>query len=470
MASSGLPVERLRDYLRELDPRAQALLIAELERGLVQGEEIPAAQLVLTELRRTMRNVGKLAPRIGDPAALFFKPLEPFLVDDAADHKHPSRIARVSLEPIWNFVCRDLLPVQAKTYCEQVVRELSTGGPAAAEAVASVFQDCAAQRIQQAFAATQGDQKLRQRLAAQVGTPRAIEDLAILQGVLKARDPLAAFASRLPIHIKNLADEQLDNVKVLIDRANARAPETFVYLLLLVMSRLAAPWQLVRLATRAVESDDAVRVAQSSYGVAVGIVLAEIQRLVAELKQDLATGRGFAVTALLKDIHDAARGLRTELDMPADSNWGRQLAAIRADISNRLKAEIESMPGNVRRLLRPRPAKEIPPGTALDDSEVAEVEALIEFVGACRIYASELAISEMTLRTYSSLQQYLDTVTPSLVDGLRTAEGPEREYRLSQIDAAVRFCAKVFGQDYAVTLAKSAEVAAADERKSARAS
>jgi hypothetical protein len=38
--------------------------------------------------------------------------------------------------------------------------------------------------------------------------------------------------------------------------------------------------------------------------------------------------------------------------------------------------------------------------------------------------------------------------------------------RQSQVDAAVRFCAKVFGQEYASLLAKAAEVASLDhERK-----
>ena len=37
----------------------------------------------------------------------------------------------------------------------------------------------------------------------------------------------------------------------------------------------------------------------------------------------------------------------------------------------------------------------------------------------------------------------------------------------SQLDAAVRFCAKVFGSDYAALLTKAAEVAGNDERKTA---
>jgi hypothetical protein len=123
----------------------------------------------------------------------------------------------------------------------------------------------------------------------------------------------------------------------------------------------------------------------------------------------------------------------------------------------------------VRRLLRPRPASEIARNSALDAGDVAETEALIELLGTCRHYASELAVSEVTLRTFTELQQYLDTGTRTLIDGLRQAVDSDGLFRQSQVDAAVRFCAKVFGEEYAALLAKAAEVAAnaAIERKTA---
>ena len=229
---------------------------------------------------------------------------------------------------------------------------------------------------------------------------------------------------------------------------------------------MTAPWQLIRLGVKAAGSDTAARVADTNYGVAVNIVLAELERMVAELRDDLRSGQGFAVGSLLKTIHDAARGLRTELALPVDSTWGRALAAERTQISAR--TEIESMPGRVRRLLRLRPSREIRPNSVLDPNEVAEVEAL-EFVGICRYFAGERAINEMTQRALTELRQYLDNGTQALLEGLRHAGEADRAFRQSQVDAAVRFCAKVFGREYAALLGKAAEVAGAAEPKAARA-
>ena len=55
MAGAETTVERLRQFLRELSPGARSLLIGELERSLLRGEEVAGADLVLQELRRIMR-------------------------------------------------------------------------------------------------------------------------------------------------------------------------------------------------------------------------------------------------------------------------------------------------------------------------------------------------------------------------------------------------------------------------------
>lgn len=458
--------EKLRAYLRELKPGARALLIAELERGLLTGASPAGAELVLSELRRSLREGSSKSARFGDPARLFFQPIEPFLVDDGPDHKHRGRIARSALEPLWLWIGHAIMPEDVKAYSEQVEQALGAGDTDTAEHQARVFQDRAVARIAQMLEGA--DDKERRRLSIQLGTARALDDVQALCGILIARDGLAMLSTQLPGHINALTGPVLENVKAQVDTPVAAKSDLFLYSLVLVMSKLASPWQLIRLATRAANSDDAKRIAETPYAVAVQIVLEEVDRRVRELSADLKSGRGIAVAALLKEVHDALRGLRSEIDMPSESAWGKQLTTLRAEVSKILTAEIELMPGRVRRLIRPRPSKEITSGSKLDADEISETEALIGFVAACRNYASELAVNEVTQRTFNELQQLLETGARTLVDALRGAAPGERSFRQSQVDAAVRFSAKVFGRDYASTLAKAAEVAAHDhERKAA---
>ena len=460
-------VERLRQFLRDLSPGARSLLIGELERCVLRGDEVAGADLVLQELRRIVREQRDGTPRINNSARLLFKPLEPFLVEDRGDHRHPGRIARTSLEALWNWVRRDLLPNDANSVADEVSEAMLVGDQAKVDRLTRAFQDRVAAAIESSLAADDGN--TRRRMLHQIGTPHAAEELSALKCALKGRDVLASLSARLPLQIGNLADAELDQCRTLIEGAAARDGELFLHALLTVMNRMKAPWQLIRLGVKAAGSDTAARVSETPYGVAVNIVLAELERMVSELRQDLHSGQGVAIGALLKTIHDSARGLRTELALPVDSTWGRALASHRTQISDLLRAEIESMPIRVRRLLRPRPSKEIRPNSVLDPDEVAEVEALVEFVGICRYFAGELAINEMTQRTLNDLRQYLDNGTRALLEGLRHAGDVDRSFRQSQLDAAVRFCAKVFGRDYAALLVKAAEVAGSTETKATRA-
>jgi len=467
MASEGLPVERLRDYLSELAPEVQAMLVGELERGLLRAEEVPGTDLVLRELRRSMRDHGQAAKRIGNPARLFFQPFEPFLVDDGPDHPHRCRIARASLEPIWNWIGRDVMPDEVKSYSAKVGEALLAGNGDQAELLAHSFQSRVADRLADLLANLQRDARAMNRLTVQLASRRATADVENIIAILRHRDMFATIGAQMGHHIKALADPQLGRIKQLLESPLLPRPDLLPFALVLVMQKLAAPWQLIRLAVRAADSDATVRIAATPFGVAVTIVLDEIERMVRELHAELKGGQGIAVIGLLKAIHDAVRGVRTEIDLSTDSPWSRQLAAIRAEISGLVKGEIEAMPGRVRRLLRPRPAAEIAPGQTLDPLDVAEVETLIGFVDACRHFAGELAISEMTLRAVSEVQQYLDAGRQAMLDGLRNAGERDRAYRQSQIEAAVRFCARIFGRDYAAVLSRAAEVAAGGEFKTA---
>jgi len=479
MAGDGQSIEQLREYLRTLKPEARAMLVQELERNLLRGDDNVGNELVLQELRRAIRAEGQPVPRIGNAARLFFTPFEPFLFDGRADHRRVGRIARISLEPIWAWIARDLIPAEAKALSEDINRALLAEDRAKADQLVRALHDRALQRMKETVAAVGSDEKARRRIAIELGTPRALNDLNMVISILALRDVLTDLTRRLPSHIRAFEREQIDGVRAVLDAAAAqsqtngdRTPKSdvFSYGLILAMTRLASPWQLIRIATRAAESDTAARIAETPYAAAVTIVLSETENMVGELRSELRAGR--PVVSMLKGIHDTARGLRSELDLSVESAWSRQLATLCADVSGLLKTEIEATPALVRRLLRPRPAIEIAPGAVLDSIDVNEAEMRVEFVSACRHYASELALNEVTTRAYSELSLYLETGTKVLLDSLRHAGDADRPFRQSQAEAAIRFCRTVFGNVYAGLLAKAAEVAAhtaAVERKPARA-
>src|SRR5262249_55824261 len=107
------------------------------------------------------------------------------------------------------------------------------------------------------------DVKARRRLAGRIGVPNALEELREVLAILKIGDALDQLGTRLAPHIRNLADEQLENVNALLDASVAGRNDLGLYPLLLVMSRLGSRWHLIRLAVRSAETDVAARIAQT---------------------------------------------------------------------------------------------------------------------------------------------------------------------------------------------------------------
>jgi len=94
-------IERLRDYLGQLPPKAQALLMREFERAIERGEDATVANFVLEQLRMIVRSSSEdMTPRTDDPMRSVLRPLEPFLVENVP-HIRPGQIRRSSLAPIW---------------------------------------------------------------------------------------------------------------------------------------------------------------------------------------------------------------------------------------------------------------------------------------------------------------------------------------------------------------------------------
>lgn len=464
---SETSIERLRDYLAQLPPQAQALLMREFERAIESGEDTKVATFVLEQLRNIVRSTGAEAgARIEDPARLLFRPLEPFLLEGSAPPR-PGQIRRSSLMPIWQWLERDGIPDQTREFEAALAKLRQAGSTFELEAIVRKFQLAAANAIVKVGTPVQAGDK--QPGLSRVGPPNVIEDLLPIGSVLLAREALDTFNGKLPSYLRVFGDSQIATVSAALNGASLQTTQMLPFALSLVMQRLTAPWQIIRIAIKMAASDDEIRVAATPFGVAVTIALHDLSCLAANLRKDIKRGQFEHVPEQLKTLHEGVRGLRTELDLRNDLTWGKQLTSIRADISNTLQSEIDSVPGRVRRILRQRADKDIAAAARIDNSEVEEAAALIDFVALCRNYASELAINEVTLRTYSDLQQYVEHSTEALVQSLRGGDAKARAYRQMQVAAAIRFCDVLFGHDYASLMSRAAENAVVGERKPSRA-
>jgi hypothetical protein len=468
MSGGTSPVERLRQYLREISPEARALLLRELERAALSGEQFPGLDLILGELRREQRDSNQSHERLEAPDRRFFLPIEPFLVDEEIPEKITGRVVRSSLPRIWTWLERDLLPLETQVLLRETRATLTAGDTVRTDRLNHDFQTQSLTAIEKTLAAVAGDGRSRQKLVSQLGGERVLEALQEITSIFRVRGALKEISLRLPAEIKNLADAELDSVRALFELPALKRQDVFPYALVLLFSRLAAPIHLLRLAVASVETDSAKKIAETPFAFAIDLVVDEVTRVSNRLARDMRANAIADICVGIKRFHDLARGLVSEINMSDDTRWAKRLSQLRADTAGLLRSKIDGLPGQVRRLLRPHPKEEIAPGSVVDTHAVADVEASLEVLRACRMYAAEVAVSEITLRLSSELETCLDTATQALLDSVRNSSPEDRPFRLSQLDAAVRFSSKVFGRHYAELLSKAAEVALHSERRAAQ--
>ena len=207
---SQTSIERLRDYLAQLPPQAQALLMREFERALERGQDTAVATLVLDQLRKIVRKTEAdeaAPPRTDDLSRLLFQVLEPFLVEAGAPIR-VGQIRRSSLQPIWQWLGRDGAPDKVTEF-EAALARMPAESAGQVEALAQKLQAVAADAI---FALTGPGGGDKSRALARVGPPNVIEDLYSIGAVLAVREAIATLNEKLPRFLRAFGDAQIASV------------------------------------------------------------------------------------------------------------------------------------------------------------------------------------------------------------------------------------------------------------------
>lgn len=448
------PVDRLRAYLLDLPEAAKGRLASELGKARARGEDIPGADLILSVIApEPTRQVGDDVQAEVRTHAL--APLAPFIIDEKLERKARGRIESRSIEAIWIAIRRDF----AKDAAEACDSAFANGSQAERAAALSNLWDTAVRAMGEALA---GNHKYGggDRLSTLLGDPRAVEDMREARAILLARDRLALLAARMPATTRNLGDEALDNARAAIEAMAAGDVDRLGLGLAFAQTRLNFPYQILRIATRVLETDDPTRILPTPYRIAVDLVLTDLERCQVQVAAAVSRGEPAAAIAPTRQFHDGARGLRTELDLGGENAWNKQLAVLRGRMAKTLTAAIDAAPGRLRQLLRAQ-ARGI---TVVDAGDVEEIENALELVVACRAYAGEMAMSEAANRVFAEVQAYLEQTTTQLLELSRGVDGEDFSDRVARIHAAVRFCAKIFGSSYAQLLQKAADVAIANAK------
>lgn len=345
---------RLKEFLQRLTPPTRSNLLDELERLELSGNEIPGAGEVMEALRVEFRGSGQSQKRNSPAARYFFAPLESLLVDGAPQHATTGGIQRGSLSAIWEWISRDLLPTMARDYIKSLNDLIAVDKQREARQAAATFQVKVLKSMEGVLGSPESADQIRARLATYTASPAAFDDLTKMLSALRAREELAKLNDALPAKLARFENAELAKISPLLAAFAKTHSEQLPFALMLVLRRLKTPWQLIRLATKAAASKNAIDVAATPCAAAVSMVLDRMEDRRTMLRIALKHERILVAKEILVDIYDTEYALRVRIDQLADSDWGRRLDALMASITELVESEIKRFPDNVGHVLGSR--------------------------------------------------------------------------------------------------------------------
>jgi hypothetical protein len=350
-------IKELTEFLQRLTPLSRSCLLSELERLELCGIDMPGSADIQAKLRAEFRKEGKEGSaqvRATNPSRYFFAPLEPLLIDGAPEHANAGRLSRNTLTPIWEWICRDLLPTMARDYIK-AINDLDAGNnPRESLKVASAFQTKVIKVLENTLASPEGSNLARAKLGQYTASRFAFQDVKKMLQVLRARDALPKFNDGLPERILKFDDAQVAKVSALLDSFRKTHAEALPFALALVARRLKTSWELIRLATRAAASKDVADVAVTPYAIVVPMVLDRLDDKRLALRVALQNERVLVARDLLTDIYDTEHALKVRIDGIEQSDWGVRLQQLMDSIAALVSAEVSRFPANVGHILGSR--------------------------------------------------------------------------------------------------------------------
>lgn len=258
--------------------------------------------------------------------------------------------------PIWEWIGRDLLPMMARDYNEQMKLLIAAKKARDLQQAAAIFQFKVAKSVQGNLSSAEGAERARSRLAFYTASPSAYGDLVKMTGALRASEALARFGAALPENILKFDDRQVSKITALLDSFRKKDPDAVPFALALVAGRLKTPRELMLIATKAARGRNAVDIAATSYAIAISMVLDQMDDKRIALRIALKKNRVTIARDVLADIDRTEAALRVGIRELDASEWGTRLGEIRNAISALVEAEVSRFPDQLGHILKPHNA------------------------------------------------------------------------------------------------------------------
>ena len=248
--------------------------------------------------------------------------------------------------------------------------------------------------------------------------------------LLQSSELIDAAMAKYPAVIEDLDPEMCEELRAQHEALLEEAPESAVWILLLVMGRLTSPWQIFRVVEKIGRRGDDLVVSKTELAAIGDTVLADTGYFAAKLKQSpVNMEEAEAYIQVFERYVGYSTGMVQEFGIRKDGRWGRSLFALRAEASAHIEKVMEKVPIALDAgLPEPRRGKSgrIIPGHLPPTPAVERAIGLLHFLHRARDHANAAAVASCQKRIYEQAENRMQEAGKMLVDLVANSEGASR--------------------------------------------
>jgi len=449
----------LQSFLGSLPEHVAARLAKAVEVDrLTEGMGLPH-ELILEALRPTLRR-SEHRHRTPTPLRLFCQPFEDLLSSGPQKEKQKGRIARASVSPVWNWLCKALIPDEATSYLLDVKALVLAYKFEDAEMRATLFRALAGEALGAAIA--------RDRKAARLAliNDAAVADAEEMSMLLRAAPSMLEIQQILPKPVPALTDELLWNLRRIYDEVAASVVDAAPYVPVVAMRRLAKPWEALKLGLLITHQAQDTLISSTDLGLVGDILFCEME----ECRVAIHAVRPpeFDVDALLKHLTgftDVSSAIVKEVEILRRGKWGQRLLKDRAAVGAVMDGFMERAPKEIAAALPSQKtgfsgASRVPDFTKpVAEERVLRALRYARLMVGCRKLAAAASFGAKLADAMDEAMQTLRSYNEDVVKEMRSAEGVRREIVERQFQLCTELTAMLFSEEEADFLRRRGKAA-----------
>jgi hypothetical protein len=430
---------------------ARLAMAVEVDR-LMDGKALPHGD-ILTGLRPVLRR--ECRERTLTPLRLFCRPFQDLLTSESRKAKRKAAIARGSVMPVWQWVSENLLPDAAAAYVTEVRALILAHKLDAAQDRAAQFWLLASAAMTAALRETRKD-------AVKILGEETCADADEMALLLSAGPVIEKLQAMLPRPVPTLNEPLLWQVREVYDELVQSLPDVAPYVAVVMMHRLAKPWEALRLPLLVTRHSDDVLISKTDMGMVGEIVFARMDALKVSIQ---ATRHPlFDAETLMEEVKsfsEMSSNIVREIEMKRDGEWGKRLLAERVQVGKVMETFMDRA---LKEFIGALPSQK---STGADFSRHPGAEKhemalrYARLVAGSRNFAAAASFAAKQKTAYDDLCTALTRYNEDVVRELKSGNPARRDVAAAQYQLCTELTAILFSEEEAELLRRRGKAALA---------